>query len=94
MFDWKLTRLLKHITGQKEQPSVQQQQMQPQNSHLTLYSHERNEKGKKRAQQNKINDKLKIQIIFIQQLKQCAVVYANARIFSSRQTNTHTQNLL
>lgn len=32
-----LTRLLKHITGQKEQPSVQQQQMHPQKSHLMLF---------------------------------------------------------
>lgn len=31
-----LTLLLRHITGQREQPSVQQQQMQPQNNHLTL----------------------------------------------------------
>lgn len=32
-----LTRLLKHITGQKEQPNVQQQQMHPQKSHLMLF---------------------------------------------------------
>lgn len=31
-----LTRLLKQITGQSEQPNVQQQQTQPQNNHLTL----------------------------------------------------------
>lgn len=31
-----LTLLLRHITGHKEQPSVQQQQTQPQNSHLTF----------------------------------------------------------
>lgn len=31
-----LTRLLKHITGHNEQPRVQQQHMQPQNSHLTF----------------------------------------------------------
>jgi hypothetical protein len=31
-----LTLLLKHITGQREHPSVQQQQTQPQNSHFTL----------------------------------------------------------
>lgn len=29
-------RLLKHITGQREQPSVQQQHTQPQNSHFTF----------------------------------------------------------
>lgn len=28
--------LLRHITGHKEQPNVQQQQTQPQNSHFTL----------------------------------------------------------
>lgn len=33
---YKLTLLLKHITGHREQPRVQQQQTQPQNSHLTL----------------------------------------------------------
>lgn len=31
-----LTLLLKHITGQREQPSVQQQQIHPQNNHLTF----------------------------------------------------------
>lgn len=31
-----LTRLLRHITGHREQPNVQQQQTQPQNSHFTL----------------------------------------------------------
>lgn len=31
-----LTRLLRHITGQNEHPNVQQQQMQPHNSHLML----------------------------------------------------------
>lgn len=31
-----ITLLLKHITGHREQPKVQQQQMHPQNSHLTL----------------------------------------------------------
>lgn len=31
-----LTRLLRQITGHKEQPNVQQQQRQPQNSHLTF----------------------------------------------------------
>lgn len=30
------TLLLKQITGQREQPNVQQQQTQPQNNHLTL----------------------------------------------------------
>lgn len=28
--------MLKHITGHSEHPSVQQQQIQPQNNHLTL----------------------------------------------------------
>jgi hypothetical protein len=32
----KLTLLLKHITGHREQPNVQQQQTQPQKSHFTL----------------------------------------------------------
>lgn len=32
-----LTRLLRHITGQNEHPSVQQQQMQPHRSHLMLF---------------------------------------------------------
>lgn len=32
----KLTLLLRHITGQREQPRVQQQHTQPQNNHLTL----------------------------------------------------------
>lgn len=31
-----LTRLLKHITGHREQPNVQQQQMHPQKSHFML----------------------------------------------------------
>lgn len=34
--DRMLTLLLKHITGHREHPKVQQQQTQPQNSHFTL----------------------------------------------------------
>ena len=35
--EWhQLTLLLKHITGHKEQPNVQQQHIQPQNNHLTF----------------------------------------------------------
>lgn len=40
---WQLTRLLKHITGQKEQPSVQQQQIHPQKSHFTLLAKKKKE---------------------------------------------------
>ena len=32
----RLTLLLRQTTGQREHPNVQQQQMQPQKSHLTL----------------------------------------------------------
>lgn len=50
-----LTRLLKHITGQKEQPNVQQQQMHPQKSHLMLLrqSHGEKKKQEEKKQQHK-----------------------------------------
>lgn len=36
MSNVELTLLLKHMTGQREQPKVQQQQTHPQNNHFTL----------------------------------------------------------
>lgn len=36
MYHLRHTRLLRHTTGQRLQPSVQQQQRQPQNNHFTL----------------------------------------------------------